>query len=70
MLVSWKLFLQTWNKLRDAVDKQDGKDTKINTIKTKVYKIDTKILDATTLIHINQYKKDKQMCREKKLRCW
>ena len=66
MLVSWKLFLQTWNKLSDAVDKQDGKDTKINTIKTKVNKIDTKILDATTLIHINQYKKDKRMCREKK----
>ena len=70
MLVSWKLFLQTWNKLSDAADKQDGKDTKINTIKTKVYKIDTKILDTTTLIHINQNKKDKQMCREKKLRCW
>ena len=36
------------------------KNKTFNTLKTKVNKLDKKISDATTLIHINQYKTDKQ----------
>ena len=35
-------------------------NTKFNTLKTKVNSLERKIPDATTLIHINQYKTDKQ----------
>ena len=35
-------------------------NTKFSTLKTKVNSLETKIPDATTLIHINQYKTDKQ----------
>ena len=34
------------------------KNTEFNTLKTKVNKLDTKISEATTLIHINQYNTD------------
>ena len=43
------------------------KNTKVSTLKTKVNKLDKKIPDATTLIHINHYNKDKQNL-EKKLK--
>ena len=42
-------------KIGDAVDKEVVKNTKFNTLKTKVNKIDKK-----TLIYINQYIPDKQ----------
>ena len=35
-------------------------------LKAKVNKLDQKILDATTLIHINQYNADKQNFVKKK----
>ena len=36
------------------------KNTKFNTLTTKVNNLDKNIPDATTLIHINQYNTDKQ----------
>ena len=45
--------------LSDLVDK-NVKITKFNKLNTKLNKLDKKVLDATTLIHINQYNTDKQ----------
>ena len=36
------------------------KNTKFNTLKTKINSLEKRISDATTLIYINQYKTDKQ----------
>ena len=52
-------------KLSDAADNEVFKNTKINTIKTKVNNLEKKIPDATTLIHINQYNIDKQNLEKK-----
>ena len=43
------------------------KNPKFNTLKTKVSNLDKKIPDATALIHIHQYNRDKQKL-EKKIR--
>ena len=51
-------------KLSD-VDNEDVKITKFNTLETKVNSLKKKILDATTLIHINQYSTDKQNLEKK-----
>ena len=40
------------------------KNTEFNTLKTKVNKLDTKISEATTLIHINQYNRDEKIKAE------
>ena len=47
-------------KLSDVVDKEVVKNTKLNTQKTKVNKLDKKIPNLTTSIHINQCDTDKQ----------
>ena len=47
-------------KLSDVADNEFVKNTKFNTLKTKVNNLDKKIPDGTTLIHINQYNTDKQ----------
>ena len=47
-------------KLSDVVDYDIVKNTKLNTLKRKVNRLEKKISDATTLIHINQYNTDKQ----------
>ena len=47
-------------KLSDVVGNEVDKDTKFNTLKTKVNNLDTKVPDTTTLVHINQYNIDKQ----------
>ena len=47
-------------KLSDVVDNEVVKNTKFNTLKTKVNSLEKKIPDATTLIHINQYDTDKK----------
>ena len=47
-------------KLSDLVDNEVVKNTKFNTLKTKVNNLDEKIPDASTLIHTNQYNADKQ----------
>ena len=40
-------------KLSDVVDNEVVKNTKFNTLRTKVNNLEKKIPDATTLIHIN-----------------
>ena len=47
-------------KLSDAVGNEVVKNTKSNTLKTKVNNFEKKIPDATTFIYINQYNTDKQ----------
>ena len=47
-------------KLRKVVDNEVVKNKKFNTLKTKVNKLEKKIPNATTLIHINQCNTDKQ----------
>ena len=42
-------------KLGDAVANEIVKNTKFNTLKTKVNSLENKIPDATKSIHINQY---------------
>ena len=49
-----------------AVDNEVVKNTKFNTLKTKVNNLEKKIPDATTLTHINQCNTDK-VNLEKKL---
>ena len=57
-------------KLSDIVDNEVVKNTKLNTIKTKVNNLEKKITDATTLIQINQYNTDKQNLQKKSWRSW
>ena len=52
-------------KLRDVVDKEAIKNTKFNTLNTKVNNLEKKIPDDSTLIQTNQYNKDKQTFGEK-----
>ena len=56
-------------KLNDVVENQVLKNTNFNTLKAKVNKLDKKIPDATTLIHINKYNTDKQKLERKNWRC-
>ena len=42
-------------KLNDVVNKKVIKNKKFNTLNTKGNKLDKKIPNVTTLIHINQY---------------
>ena len=48
------------HKLNDVVDNEVVKNTKFNTLKTKVNDLENKIPDASTLIWLNQYNTDKQ----------
>ena len=50
----------------DLLDNEVVKNTKFNTLKSKVNEIDKKIPDATTFVKINQYNTDKQNFEEKK----
>ena len=52
-------------KLRDAVDNEVVKNTKFNTLETKVNNLEKKIPDATILIHLNQYSTDEQNLERK-----
>ena len=52
-------------KLSDVVDSEVVRNTKFNTLKTKVNNFDKKIPDATTLIHTNQYNTYKQNLEKK-----
>ena len=57
-------------KLSDVVvDNEVVKNRKLKTLKTKVNKLDKKIPDATTLVHINQYNTDNQNLEKKNWRC-
>ena len=55
-----KTILVDLKKLSDVLDNELAKNTKFNTLKTKVNNLEKKIPDATTLIHINQYNTNKQ----------
>ena len=57
-------------KLSDVVDDEVVKNTKFNTLKTKVNNLEKKNPDAITLIHINQCNTDKQNLEKKKWRYW
>ena len=46
--------------LSDVVDKEVDKNIKFNKLNMKVHKLDKKISDANTFIHMNQYNTDKQ----------
>ena len=52
-------------KLSDVIDTEVVKNTKCNTLKTKVNSLEKKIPDATTLMHINRYITDKQILEKK-----
>ena len=53
-------------KLSDVVHNDEVfKNTKFNTLKTKVNSLEKKISDTTTLIHINEYNTDKQNLEKK-----
>ena len=52
-------------KLSDVVDNEVVKNTKFNTLKTKVNNVEKKIPDATKLIHVNQNNTDKQNLQKK-----
>ena len=69
MLVNEKLPVDL-KKISDAVDNEGFKNTKFNTLKTKVNNLENEIPDATTLIHINQYKADKIGDVDKNYRIW
>ena len=49
--------MKKWNH---AIDNEVVKNKKLSTLKTKLNNLEKKILDAPTLIHINQYNADKQ----------
>ena len=51
--------------LSDVVANAVVKNTKFNTLKTKVNSLEEKIADATTLTHINQYNRDEQNLEKK-----
>ena len=57
-------------KLNDVADNEVAKNTRFDTLKTKVNKLDKKITDATTLTHINQYNTDNQNLEKNNWRCW
>ena len=46
-------------KLSDIMDNKVVKNTRFNTLKTKVNNLERKTPDTATLIHINQYNSDK-----------
>ena len=48
-----------------VVNNEVVKNTKLNTLKTKVNNLEKKISDATTLIHTNQYNTGKQNLEKK-----
>ena len=57
-------------KLSDVVDKKVVRNTKLDTLKTAVNNFKKKTHHSTTLIHINQYSRDKQNLDKKNWRCW
>ena len=52
-------------KLSDLLANEVVKNAKFNTLKKKIKSLEKKVPDATTLIHINQYNKDKQKLDKK-----
>ena len=52
-------------KLSYVLDNEVVKNTKFCTLKTKANTLEKKILDAATLIHIDQYNTGKQILEKK-----
>ena len=52
-------------KLNDVTKNEVRKNAKLNTVETKVNKLDKQMLDPTTLIYINRYNADKQNLKKK-----
>ena len=65
-----KTVLVYLKKLCHVVDKQVVKNTKFNTLKMKVNKLDKNIPDASSLIHIIQHNIYKQSLGKKNWKCW
>ena len=57
-------------KVSDLVANEVVKNAKFNTLKKKINSLEKKVPDATTLIHINQYNKNKQKVDKKNCKCW
>ena len=61
--------MKTWScrleKVSDVVDNKVAKNTKFNTLKTKVNNLEKEIPDAITLIYVNQYNTDKKIQTKK-----
>ena len=57
--------LVDFTKVIDLVDKWVVKNTKFDTLNTKVNNLEKKIPSMTTLIYINQYKTDEQILEKK-----
>ena len=51
----------------DVVDIEVVKNKNSKTLETKLNEFENKILDATTLIHINQYNTDKKTLEKQKI---
>ena len=64
-VVKLKTIPVDFKKLSHLVHNEVIKNTKFNTLETKVNNLEKKILEATTLIHINQYNTDKQILEKK-----
>ena len=64
-VVKFKIVPVDFKKLSVVVDDEVVKNKKLNTLKTKVNILEKKILNAITLIHINQYNTDKQNLEKK-----
>ena len=52
-------------KLSDVVYNEVAKNTKFNTLKTKVNNLENNIPDAPTLMYINQYGRDEHNLEKK-----
>ena len=57
-------------KISHGIDNEVVKNTKFKVLKAKVNNLEEKNLDATTLIHINQYSTDGQNLEKKNWRFW
>ena len=64
-----KTFPVDLKKISDVVDNEVVKNTKCNTLKTKVNNLENKVPEATTLIYINQFNTDTQNLQKKNWRC-
>ena len=58
-IVNLKTVPVNLKKLSDVVDNEVVKNSKFNTLNTKVNDLEKKISNATSIVYINQYNTDK-----------
>ena len=58
-IVNLKTVPVNLKKLSDVVDNEVVKNSKFNTLNTKVNGLEKKISNATSIVYINQYNRDK-----------